>query len=216
MKHIVLILALMFFGVACNESGSNTNQTTTTANASTGSATTSTTVEAIDTTNKSTGLEAYTKSTFSDFIYLHKTDNKLLVTYDFFPAGYDLCQQATYNAQSNPNGCTQNESVSIPCTFSSVADDDLLSVSINAETDAGEPAVCASPIIVDLTTAEFTVDGLVFDVTSGAVDVFAEDFEFLIDVDGFYDSTDDAILNLTDSIINLESVYDAVISKRTS
>lgn len=210
-------MVLVFWGSACNESGSSSVSTVdaTAVNAATAS-TSTTSIEAIDTTNTSSGLEAYTQSTFSDFVYLHKTDNKLLLTYDFFPAGYDLCQQATYNAQTNPSGCTQDLSISIPCTFSSITDDDLLSVSISATTDAGENTDCANPIIVDLSAAEFTVDGLIFDITTGAVDAFAQDFEFLIDVDGFYDASDDAKLNLTDSVVNLESVYDAVISKRTS
>ncbi len=148
----------------------------------------------------------YDESSFSQYIYF-QTDS-ILVDYNFLPAGTDICQQVTYNAETNPNGCQQANSVVIPCEYQGLVDNDLLSINISETT---ETTGCDDDLVVDVSGATFTVDGLVFSFST-SLDVFENYFEFLITRDGFVDSSDSQIINSD----TLEGVYDLIVEKRSS
>lgn len=207
MKRILSIFALIFVFSACNEVGSDDSASTLN---NTVEDSDSVTISALDTSDTSSSLTDYDQSSFSEYVYFHSTESKILIDYDFFPDGSDVCSQATYDEDSNPNGCQVDQTVVVPCDFSDAAlDDDMLSFNVSASDDDS----CEDDIVVDFSDAEFTTDGLVFDF-SDTLDSFDSDFEFKISEQGFIDSNDNSVLDL-DSDAKLEDVYAEVISRQT-
>lgn len=209
MKRILLVAILILSFVACDELlGTSTTKSTSLSTADAGSDS-SVTVTAIDTSNTSSDLDSYAQSGFSKYVYFHKSENKLLLSYNFFPTDADVCSQVTYNADTNPNGCQTAKTVVIPCEFQSSIQDDLLSVNVSAS-DSDD---CGSDIVLDFSDAEFTIDGLVFDFTS-QLENFVSDFEFAISSEGFVDHNDGALLSFDSDDVLLEDVYSSVLTKQ--
>ena len=147
---------------------------------------------------------------------LHKSElNNFLIEYDFFGSGYDLCQQATYNVDTNPNGCKIDKTIEIACEFQSLSaadENDYLSINISAPITGNTE--CENKIVLDLSNAEFTADGLVF--SSSSIDIFASDFEFKVTKDGFTDAKDGSELTFDSDQVDLEDVYSKIIELRTT
>lgn len=201
----MIILVLIFS--ACNE-GDSPDSHAASLNNSANSSDDLVTVSVINTSGTSTDLSLYTVSSFSKHVYFHSTQDKILIAYDFFPTGSDICSQATYDEKTNPNGCQVDQTVVVPCDFSDAAlEDDMLSFNMSVG-DA-----CEDDIVVDLSAAEFTTDGLVFDF-SASLDAFDSDFEFKISKQGFVDGNDNAVLNFDSSDVALEDVYAEIIGKQ--
>lgn len=208
MKRVLSILALVLAFSACNEVDSDDSSATSLNN--TGDSGDSVTISVLDTSDTSTSLSDYDQSSFSEHIYFHSTESKILVVYDFFPTGSDVCSQATYDEDTNPNGCQVDQTVVVPCNFSDEAlDDDMLSFNVSAS----DSDTCDDDIVVDFSDAEFTTEGLVF-TFSGSLDAFDSDFEFKISEEGFVDSNDNSVLDLN-SDAALEDVYAEIISRQT-
>lgn len=145
------------------------------------------------------------ENNYCDHILFHKTEALVLIDYNFFPAGTDVCQQVTYDAELNPEGdCRTAKTVVLPCGFdgASAEGDDLLSVSISAPTGDGS---CDGQLVIDLSAAEFTIDGLVFSFVS-SLDVFANDLGFKITRDGIIKSSDGTILSFESKAFGLEEI----------
>lgn len=205
MKRTLAILAVVLVFSACNETGTDGSS----ADSLNSTAEDSVTISAIDTSDTSSSLSDYTQSDFSEHVYFHSTESKILIAYDFFPTGSDVCSQATYDEDTNPNGCQVDQTVVVPCDFSdAVLDDDMLSFNVSAsDSDA-----CEDDIVVDFSDAGFTIDGLVFDF-DGSLGAFDSDFEFKVSEQGFIDSNDNSVLDL-DSDAKLEDVYAEIISRQ--
>lgn len=158
----------------------------------------------------SSDRESYDQeNNYSDYILFHLTEPKTLIDYNFFPAGSDVCQQATYDAELNPEGlCRTAKTVVLPCGYEGVEDeaDDFLSASISAPLDDGS---CTDHLIVDLSEAEFTIDGLVFPF-SGSLDVFAADLGFKITQEGIVNATTGAAISFPTKDFALDEIYEAL------
>ncbi len=205
--NFVLLVALFSLAPACNETAQTSESETANLNSQSEGTGDESGISTITTTT-SNELSNYTVTTFSENIYLHNSAEKILVSYDFFPTGSDVCQQATYDATSNPNGCRVAKTVVLPCAFQSVTDD-MLSTSVSAATDTES---CDNQTVIDADAAEFTVHGLVF--SAAVVDVFETDFEFKITRDGFVDVSDDTALTFSNADVDLENVYDKILERR--
>jgi len=205
MKKTITILLFSFLFLACNETvTTNSSDNLTSGNDGT-------TITGI-TTTPSNLLESYTLSSFSQHIYFHKTEDKILIDYNFFPAEADICQQVTYNAETNINGCQTAKSVVMPCAYQPLTENDLLSINISAPT---ETEACDTEVVLDMSQAEFTVEGFVF-TFEGTLTVFDPYFEFSITNDGFVDVDDSQKLDFESADIDLEDVYAKVLEKRVS
>lgn len=207
MKKMSAILAWVLVFSACNEGEGVSAQS---AHSTSENTEGSVTISAIGTSGTFSNLSQYSQSSFSKHVYFHLTENKILIATNFFPTGSDICSQATYDEKTNPNGCQVDQTVVVPCDFSdAVLEDDRLSFNMSAG-DA-----CEDDIVVDLSAAEFTTDGLVFDF-DGSLVVFDSDFEFKISKQGFVDGNDNAVLNFDNSNVALEDVYAEIIRKQTN
>jgi hypothetical protein len=210
------IVAVFLFG--CNEAATSSSSSSSLNSTSDDS---SVSVDAMDTSSTSSDLSSYTMSSFSMHVYFHNSEDKMIVTDDFFPDGSDTCSQATYDADTNPNGCQQDGSVVIPCEFQEAALDEWLSVSTSASDSS-----CEDDIVVDLSSGSFSLDGWVFEATE--LTAFADDFDFNIGSSGFVDTGDSAIVVVDtdcdntnedtsdDCDVKLEDIYEAILDKRTS
>lgn len=208
------LVVFSFLCVSCEEeitdSGDSSQDSALT---STGSDADSTvTITEIDTTSSQaqSQLDQYSASSFSKYIYFHKTEDKILLDYNFFPKGSDLCQQAAYDAESNPLGCKTDKTIVIPCDYKTRIEDDLLSVNISASTEISQ---CESDIVIDLSSAEFTTDGLVFSFT-GSLNIFENDFEFRITKDGISYGGDGATLKFDGDDVGLGDAYEKIVEMR--
>lgn len=214
MKHIILILLVLVVAVQCNETGSSSS-TNSSASTST-SLSSGSSITPIDTSAKANILSDYSQTTsYSKFVLLHNSEDKILIKYDFFPNGYDLCQQATYDENTNPNGCKTSNTIVLPCSFESLSQDDFLSVSINANPNGSADNTCSSPVVLDLDTASITTEGLIFDLSEGAVEIFLDDYEFFLTDIGAFDALDEAKLLFPNTDVTLETIYNSIISKRS-
>lgn len=149
------------------------------------------------------------ENNYSAYILFHMTEPKALIDYNFFPAGSDVCQQVTYDPELNPEGaCKTAKTVVLPCGYEGAEPDadDLLSVSISAPLD---DAVCDDQLIIDLSAAEFTIDGLVFPF-SGSLDVFADDLGFKITQTSIVDAVTGAAISFPTKDFALDEVYGAL------
>lgn len=195
MKRI-LILGFILSLWSCNElEGTSTTATTETANVTT--ATDAATITEIDTSSvsSSSSLEDYNQASFSPYIYFHKTESQILLDYNFFPEGFDSDSQA--------------KTLSIPCEYETTSDNDLLSTGASqAET---EEASCED-IVLDLSAATFTLDGIRLDFSS-SLDIFVDHFEFRITRDGFIDSETDETLEFANSDVTMEDVVDEIMGR---
>src|SRR3989339_506288 len=211
---IIVMLVVVFFYVGCTQTGSSSSGGGS-QNLSNGSGDATDITEITPATSKL--KDSYEVSSFSEYVFFHKEDTNILLDYNFFPAGSDICQQAAYDAQTNPNGCKQDKTVELPCGYQEAPEDDLLSISLNADPNIATTD-CADKIILDMSQAEFTVEGLVFSYDD-TLDVFVEDFEFMIAKKGFVDAASDAVLVFDSSEagtnapqdIGLETVYQKII-----
>lgn len=213
LTNTLLALAIILTTFGCNEefsSTSTTNADKTSLTAGESGSESDVTVTAISTSTASQ-LSDYTVSSFSNYIYFGISNGKILILLDFFPVGYDLCQQATYNASSNPNGCLLAKTVVIPCEFQSFEDNDFLSISVS---EGSTTTACENKVVVDFSAAEFTVDGLVLSF-SDSLGTFENDFEFSIKSDGFYDKLDGTLLVFNSTDVGLSEIYDKIVTKRT-
>lgn len=207
MKNWILI-TLITLSFACSQQASILEQ----ADQQSSNATSNNTGVSSVTSQTSQTREQYSVSSFSQWIYIHNTENKILIDVNFLPEGHDLCQQATYNADTNPYGCQQDQSVSIPCEYNSIPESDLLNVNLSVSTTTPVASTCTNPIVVDLSDAVFDASGLIF---TTPVSAFATDFGFNITNSGFTDSTDGTFLTFDSQDVKLEDVYDAVVDRRT-
>lgn len=204
MKYLSLILILLVS--ACTQQATNLNlDESTNSNATSGVGTI--------TTQTAETRQNYNLSSFSQWVYLHKTENKILIDVNFLPEGHDLCQQATYHETSNPNGCRQDLSVSIPCEYNSLPESDLLNINLSVSTTVPVATSCTNPIVVDLSAATFDADGLIF---TAPVTAFQSDFGFQITMDGFVDPADSSLLIFDTQDVKLEDVYETIVDRRTS
>jgi len=205
MKKIVSIILFSFLFLACNET-ITTNASDNLMNGNDGTAITGIT------TTTSNLLESYTQATFSEYVYFHKTENKILIDYNFFPAQADICQQVTYNAETNINGCQTAKTVVMPCAYQPLTENDLLSINVSAPI---EEETCDQEVILDMSSAEFSVEGLIF-AFEGTLNIFNSYFEFSITNDGFVDTDDSQKLDFESADVDLEAVYANVLEKRVS
>jgi hypothetical protein len=149
------------------------------------------------------------ENNYCDYILFHLTEPKVLIDYNFFPAGSDVCQQVTYDPEINPEGvCKIAKTVVLPCGYdgASAAADDLLSASISAPLDEGS---CGDQLVIDLSTAGFTIDGLVFPF-SGSLDVFSADLGFKITQEGVVNTATGAALSFSTKDFALDEIYEAI------
>jgi len=198
-----LCTSVILFGVACNEGDSpETESSGSQSSLSDGSGS----ITTIDTSNTSSDLDNYEQSSFSTYVYFHKTEEKTLVDYNFFPVDKDVCQQATYNADTNPNGCQTDMTVIVPCE-SVLSDDDLLLIQSSEESSCDD-------IVVSFSDADFTLDGLVF-ATKSTISNFNDDFGFTISSNGFQDSEGNS-LSFSSNDITLEDVTDLISDSSSS
>lgn len=103
-------------------------------------------------------------------------------------------------------------SVVIPCQFQSEPADDLLSIGLSAtENEGGD---CLDAVVVDLSAAHFTVEGLEFPFQS-ALETFSQDFEFKIQKESVVDSLDENKLDFDSNEIGLEEITEQINSKRS-
>jgi len=83
MKKELTILCLLVFFVSCSSGLVD----------ETGSAQENLTLTVLQVATTS-DLDSYDRAnTFCDYIFFHETQQKVLVDYNFFPAGTDICQQ---------------------------------------------------------------------------------------------------------------------------
>lgn len=204
-KYLLIIFISLF--VACSGAGTSSTTGGGPSNAQTG---TPSAITGIPVSNTSQ-LDDYSAADFSTVIFFHKTENKILVSYNFFPNGSDVCEQSSYDADTNPNGCRTSGTVVLPCGYEGLEDNDYLSIDVSAFTTDTN---CTDKLAVSMTGGEFTVDGLVFSFAS-SLDVFVSDFGFKITRDGFVDSENGSILVLSSSSADLQDVYESVLESHS-
>ncbi|MBF0107338.1 MAG: hypothetical protein HQM16_18660 [Deltaproteobacteria bacterium] len=220
-KNILCMALFVVFLCSCVEGGGGGADATLAPNIAVGASEVSTdldsgpdaaTISEINTAPAQASLkDDYNQSGFSQYVYFHKDEGRILIDHNFFPSGSNLCHKATYDEKTNPNGCKRDFSIAIPCEYRALAGDELLAVNVSAST---EDTACKEDIIIDLSTAEFTVEGLVFTETP-PLETFADEFEFAISKDGFVDTHDNTPLGFETKDIGLEDVYDKIMEKRT-
>jgi len=198
--YLALIILLFIFALAaCKEKGAATSVGDTP------------TIIKIDPNSTQVQDDSFVVTSYSKYIAIHKDGKELRVDYNFLPEGTDVCQQVTYDADTNPNGCLTANTIVIPCQYQSIGDD-LLNFNINAPI---EEADCANQIVVDMSTAKFELGGLVFPFAS-SLDIFIKDFEFKITTQGFKDSSNDNLINFDNDDVDLDDVYTTIMTDRTS
>lgn len=187
LKTLIGILIITVSLAACNEEDSSaTSEATLNTTDEDG-----VTVTEIDTTSAtSTVLTDYDQSSFSKYVYWHKTEDKILIDYDFFPSGSDFD--------------SQTKKATLPCEFGEDDQDTAVNVNVSAPTDPGE---CEN-IEIDLSAATFTIDGVEF-AFSATLEIFADDFEFKISSGGFTDSVTGTALSVSADNATLETVASA-------
>lgn len=191
MKKLIPMAALFWImTAACNEAETTTSldttQQTTTAEAQ---------VSAIDTAasdNDAVSAGSYTQTTFSRYVYEKSGEDVFLIDFNFFPEGTDFDSQA--------------KTAALPCETTTDTD---AAIDVNAT----EEEDC-DKLTVDLSSATFTFIGLEISHDESQ-QLFVEDFEFKITTDGFVDPLDGATLDVAADTATLESVYNAVMDKRT-
>jgi hypothetical protein len=172
MKRIGCLLAFLILS-GCNEAEDASNGADLLNSASDAA---DATITELPTSGIASVLTDYAKSSFSNYIYFHKTESKLLIDFAFFPDG------------SDPDSVAKT--ISIPCLSEQNSDDAAVAIGLSApiESDGSCEAVSLS-----LLAATFTNDGLVFSF-SEPFTLFASQYDFNITRSGFVDSqTSEAI-----------------------
>lgn len=171
MKRMGFLLALLMLG-GCNEAEDSSGSADQLNSASDADAT----ITELPTSGTASVLTDYAKSSFSNYIYFHKTESKILIDFAFFPDGSDPDSQA--------------KTISIPCLSEENSGDTAVSIGLSAPTEGSH---ACTDVSLNLSEATFTNDGLVFSF-SESFTLFASQYSFNITRAGFVDSqTSEAI-----------------------
>lgn len=110
---------------------------------------------------------SFEESAFSEFVYLDEDNQKLLLDWNFFPS-------TQYNSTA--------KTYTFPCD---VEHEYTTSEGLNvSESVPLAEEGCTTGVVLDVSSATAEVYGLVFSF-DGSLDVFANDFGFVITADGF-------------------------------
>jgi len=205
MKKLITTLVLLLAVAACSSNQSGSTSDLNPVNLSNGN----TGITSLQGTNVSDRDNYDQEANFCDNILFHKTEARVLIDYNFFPQGADVCQQATYDAELNPASlCRTEKTVVLPCGFEGTdeAVDSLLAVDISAPV-GGES--CSEHLVLDVSSAEFTVDGLVFPFSS-SLDVFANSLGFRITREGIVDVSNGALLSFESKDFGMEEIVSEI------
>jgi hypothetical protein len=206
MKKTLTTVTLVFALVACGSGQTGSSSEQEAAQLSNGN---STVITAITPTASSDRDNYDQETNFCDYILFHKTEALVLIDYNFFPAGTDVCQQVTYDAELNPEGdCKTAKTVVLPCGFEEVdvESDDMLSVSVSAPTGT---TTCETSLVLDVSSAEFTIDGLAIPFTD-SLDIFANSLGFKITRSGIVDAATSEILVFDSKDFGLEEIVSEI------
>ncbi len=172
MKRMGFLLALLMLG-GCNE-GEDASSSADQLNSASGDA--DATITELPTSGTASVLTDYAKSSFSNYIYFHKTESKILIDFAFFPDGSDPDSQA--------------KTIIIPCLSEQNSGDAAVAIGLSAPTEGSR---ACTDVSLNLSEATFTNDGLVFSF-SESFTLFASQYSFNITRLGFVDSqTSEAI-----------------------
>ena len=177
MKKTIIALVLCLFITQCQETNTGSNNSSTINKASTASE--NQTPENISITEIGTTqtensvLNDYTKSSFSDFIYFHNSENKIIIDYDFFPEETDFD--------------SQTKMATLSCLDSHDQENSEISININLSAPTDDIESCQA-IELDLSSAQFTLEGLEFELEKEELNLFKKDFQIAISKSGFVNS----------------------------
>lgn len=118
---------------------------------------------------------SFAESTFSEFVYIDSTNQKLLLDWNFFPS-------TQYDSDA--------KTLTLPCDVEKETTT-AEGVSYSESVPLGD-ASCTAGVVLDLGAATFEVYGLVF-AFSGTLDVLESDFSILISAAGFKTTQGEAV-----------------------
>lgn len=143
-------------------------------------------ISAIDTKNTSTLQNDFDQSNYSKFIYFHQNKNRVVLDYNFFPEGSDFD--------------SEKKTVVLPCA-KPIPDEDRLNINLSIPV---QEAPCKTRSL-DVAGATFTLLGLEFEFDR-VLELFAEDYGFVLTVDGFVDSESGELFTLPFSEASLDNL----------
>lgn len=135
--------------------------------------------------------EQFKLSSFSKYVMIHKTENKILLSYDFFPEGTEICHQADSNATSFKEGCFEANRILVPCEFSGSFSDDKLTIGLSQKTESQN---CDQPTVIELNPGELTLEGVLIEDDPWIG--LSETYSILLSTRGFLDEADETELKL--------------------